>query len=71
MIIFHFLNILTNHCFVLQGIHYVMYDTIVNSTRMMREMSQEIFAKPLLTFGAISNEKNFHNLTRTVIIFVV
>ena len=47
-----------------------MYDTIVNSTRMMREMSQEIFAKPLLMFGAISNENNFHNLTRMVIIII-
>ena len=33
---------------------------------MMRGMSQKIFAQPILTFGAIGNGKNFHNLVKMV-----
>ncbi len=33
------------------GVHYVMLDTVANSQRMQRQLAQQIFAKPLVTFS--------------------
>ena len=45
-----------------------MYDTIADSVRMMKEMSQKLFAQPVLTFAKVNNENIFAKLTKTVIV---
>ena len=48
------------------GTHYVMYDTIPDSVRMMKEISQKIFEQPVLTFAKVNSENSFVKLTKTV-----
>ena len=43
-----------------------MYDTIPDSVRMMKEMSQKIFAQPVLAFAKVNSENNFVKLRKTV-----